>query len=311
MLSRRNVRVKVMQRLYSLSQDKDLTFDQALKAFHESIEDTFNLYLLNLYCIQKICAFSSEDLKHRMTKHIKTDEDKNFTDKLFTNDLIQSLIKNKGLQDKFKKQGFDKIEDDVLRKVYKDFIKEEAHQKYILSPENSNEDTVELLLELYRVCRKSEVFNEVMDDRYAIWTDDKSLVIGTLKKSLKSLPTDGAFYMEHYPDDDTVMNFGEFLFKTVVKENNELEKMIEPVLENWESERVALVDMILIKMALIELINFKTIPCKVTLNEYVELSKTYSTDKSKEFVNGVLDKLMKDLQDKNIIEKEGRGLLDE
>ena len=106
MLSRRNVRVKVMQRLYSLSQDKDLTFDQALKAFHESIEDTFNLYLLNLYCIQKICAFSSEDLKHRTTKHIKTDEDKNFTDKLFTNDLIQSLIKNKGLQDKFKKTRF-------------------------------------------------------------------------------------------------------------------------------------------------------------------------------------------------------------
>ena len=103
MLSRRNVRVKVMQQLYSLEQDKELTFAQAKRAYFKSVDDTFLLYLLNLYCIQKICAFSSEDLKHRMTKHIKTDEDKNFTDKLFTNDLIQSLIKNKGLQDKFKK----------------------------------------------------------------------------------------------------------------------------------------------------------------------------------------------------------------
>ena len=128
---------------------------------------------------------------------------------------------------------------------------------------------------------------------------------------MKALPTEGPFYMEHFPDDDTVYNFGEFLLKKVHSEEKELEKMITPVLENWESERVAIVDMILIKMALIELINFKTIPCKVTLNEYVELSKSYSTDKSKEFVNGVLDKLMKELQDNNIIAKEGRGLVDE
>ena len=311
MLSRRNVRVKVMQRLYSLAQDKDLTFDQALKAFHGSIEDTFDLYLLNLYCIQKICSFATEDQKHRLTKHIKSDEDKVFTDKLYNNPLLKSLASNKALQDKYKKLGFFDIEEDVLRKVYKDFVKEEMHQKFILSSDNTNEEIVEVLLELYRVCRKNEVFNEVMDDRFAIWTDDKSLVIGTLKKTLKALPTEGPFYMEHFPDDDTVYNFGEFLLKKVHSEEKELEKMITPVLENWESERVAIVDMILIKMALIELINFKTIPCKVTLNEYVELSKSYSTDKSKEFVNGVLDKLMKELQDNNIIAKEGRGLVDE
>lgn len=102
MLSRRNVRVKVMQRLYSLAQDKDLTFDQALKAFHGSIEDTFDLYLLNLYCIQKICSFATEDQKHRLTKHIKSDEDKVFTDKLYNNPLLKSLASNKALQDKYK-----------------------------------------------------------------------------------------------------------------------------------------------------------------------------------------------------------------
>lgn len=311
MLSRRNVRVKVMQRLYSIAQDKELTYDQALAAFHKGIDDTFHLYLLNIYCIQKICTLASDDLKIRLTKHIKTDEDKVFTDKLTTNKLIKALEGNKSLQALYKKEGFDTIEAEVLQKIYKEFIKEEIHSKYILNRDNTDEELVEVLLELYRVCRKNELFNEIMDDRYAAWTDDKSLVIGTVKKTLKTWPLEGAFYNEHYPDDDTVNNFGEFLLNKVYHEDNQLKAMIIPVIENWESERVAIIDMILIKMALIELINFKTIPCKVTLNEYVELSKTYSTEKSKEFVNGVLDKLMKELQDNNIIEKEGRGLMDE
>ena len=90
-----------------------------------------------------------------------------------------------------------------------------------------------------------------------------------------------------------------------------LENLINPVLENWDSERVAIIDMILIKMGIVEMMNIKTIPTKVSLDEYVELSKNYSTDKSKEFVNGVLDKLLKNLIEQGHIIKEGRGLLEE
>lgn len=103
---------------------------------------------------------------------------------------------------------------------------------------------------------------------------------------------------------------GTTLLKKIHHENGDLEKLIEPLLENWDSERVAVIDMILIKMGVIEMKYLKTIPTKVTIDEYVELSKMYSTDKSKEFVNGVLDKILKILQEQGMIVKEGRGLLE-
>ena len=308
MLSRRNVRVKVMQQLYSLAQDKELSFPEALKSYFNTIQDSFRLYLWNLYCIIKVCSSAGEDFKIRSSKHIKSEEDKIFTDKIYTNQLISSLVSNKDLNDKFKEEKCGEgLDEDVFRKIYKDFCKEEAYQKYLVA-DSSNEDQIEILLELYRFCRRSEVFNEIMDDRFTGWTDDKSLVIGALKKTLKILPKKGPIYEGHIPDHDTVFNFGKFLLETTYKDEKELESLIHPILENWDSERVALIDMILIKMGVVEMTHFKTIPAKVTLNEYVELSKTYSTDKSKEFVNGVLDKLLKQLESEGKIVKEGRGL---
>ncbi len=308
MLSRRNVRVKVMQQLYSLAQDRDLNFRDALNAYFASIQDSFRLYLLNLYCIIKVCSFGAEDFRIRGSKHLKSEEDKLFTDKIYSNQLITSLVNNKILQSKFKsEQCGEGLDEDLFRKIYKEFCKEEAYQKY-LGSDSSNDDHIEILLELYRFCRKNEVFNEIMDDRFRGWTDDKSLVIGALKKTLKILPNSGPIFEEHIPDDDTVETFGKFLLENTYKQDAELESLINPILENWDSERVALIDMILIKMGVVEMTHFKTIPAKVTLNEYVELSKTYSTDKSKEFVNGILDKLLKQLDAEGKIVKEGRGL---
>ncbi len=117
--------------------------------------------------------------------------------------------------------------------------------------------------------------------------------------------------MEHYPDEETCKQYGEFLLNKTFSDNDALLKLIEPVLKNWDADRVAILDMIMLKMALCEFIYCPTIPTKVTLNEYVELAKSYSTSKSKEFVNGILDKLLSDLKSKSLIVKEGRGLLDE
>jgi len=297
-----------MQQLYSLAQDRDLSYNEALNAFHKTIHDSFRLYLLNLYCIAKVCSFAAEDARLRQGKHIKTEEDMVFTDKIYSNPLIQSIEHNVYLQERFKKEKCaEGLDDDLFRKIYKDFCKEKTYIDYLLK-ESTHEDHVEILLELYRFCRRNELFNEIMDDRFTGWSDDKSLVIGALKKTLKALPDPSAFYEEYIPDDETVILFGKYLFDNTYKMEDDLMELIKPVLENWDSERVALIDMILIKMGVVEMVHFKTIPPKVTLNEYVELSKTYSTDKSKEFVNGVLDKLLKQLEANGRIVKEGRGL---
>ena len=165
------------------------------------------------------------------------------------------------------------------------------------------------MLELFRFCRQNEYYNETLEDSYYNWVDDKSLVVGSVKKYLKLLPSESkTAYKEFLPEDETVKEFGLQLLKKTVSEKEKLMAHIIPVLENWDHERLALVDTILLQMALCELINFPTIPSKVTLNEYLELAKNYSTAKSKEFINGVLDKLKTQLSETGVIVKEGRGL---
>jgi len=136
------------------------------------------------------------------------------------------------------------------------------------------------------------------------------LVAGAMKKTLKATPVSGDFFREHEPSDATVLEFGEELLKKTCEEDLSLFKEIEPTLRNWDAERVAILDMVMLKMALCELLHFPTIPTKVTINEFVEISKVYSTEKSREFINGILDRLMKELSDQGRIVKEGRGLLE-
>lgn len=309
MLSRRSVRVKVMQLLFNLGRDKDLTQSDVLKRYQQSIEDAYELYLLNFYTLLRICKWADLDEKKRKEKHLPSDYDKKFSAKLYQNEAIQSAIGNKSLEEQFDKYAFQsKIDEDMTEGLYKEFSKTEAYQAYML---NDEADDTEILLELYRFCRQNELFNEAMEDAYSCWLDDKSLVVGAVKKSLKALPAQGAFYRENLPQDETVSEFGENLLIKCIEEDTELLKLIEPTLENWDTERVAVIDMILLKMAVCEFLHFETIPTKVTLNEFVEIAKNYSTDKSKDFINGILDRLMKELSEAGKIKKLGRGLIEE
>lgn len=312
MLSRRNVRVKVMQVLYTQSRDETLDRESTIREYWKKIEESFNLLLFSLYVLIEVTRTAMEDLDKRKSKHLPTELDKKFTPKLWTNSMIQALATNKLLNRKFEKLEFAGIVDkDHFRNIYYEFLKEEPYQQFILN-ETSHDENLEMLLELFRFCRKSELFNEIIEDHFANWEDDKSIIIGTIKKVLKEVPNDRPDYInEHYPARDTTEEYGEFLLKRTLDEDNLLLGYIEPVLQNWDAERVAVLDMIMLKMALCEFMYCPTIPTKVTLNEYVELAKTYSTSKSKEFINGILDRLLQELISKGKVVKEGRGLIDE
>jgi N utilization substance protein B len=312
MLSRRNVRIKVMQVLYAQSRDETLSKNEVIREYWKKIEDSFELLLFSLYNLIQITKTASEDWEKRKTKHLPSENDKKFTPKLWTNAMIQALVNNKIIQSKFEKLGFaQRVDKDHYRTIYFEFVKENIYIQFI-ERETNNDDVLEILLELFRFCRKSELFNEIIEDQYANWEDDKSIIIGTIKKVLKSLPAENPnFIMEHYPDDATIKDYGEHLLIGTINQDQALLDLIKPALQNWDADRVAILDMIMIKMALCEFLTCPTIPTKVTLNEYVELAKNYSTSKSKEFVNGILDRLLQDLQEKGKIVKEGRGLLDE
>ena len=239
-----------------------------------------------------------------------SEDDKQFTAKLFTNSSIQALAKEPDLQLIFKKKGIENlIDEDTIRKFYKSFAKLPEYKDYVLNKKGVEYDR-EILLDLYKHLLKEELFEETMDDHFPTWEDDKSLIVGAMKKTIKALPESPELYRTFRPDYEAAVEFGENLLALVIEKDKEYEKIIEPALDNWEVDRVANIDMILLKMALCEFLSFLSIPTKVTLNEYVELSKVYSTDKSKDFVNGILDKLLKDLGEQGAIKKSGRGLED-
>jgi transcription antitermination protein NusB len=312
MLSRRSVRVKVIQLLYSVSRDESITRKDVLKRYKESIDSSYELFLFSLFSIVQIARISEEDKSNRQSKHLQTDQDKTFDAKIFNNPKIQSVEKNKNLQKIFDSFNFrERTDKDVYRNIYFDFAKEEMYQKYLDNPETSADDDLEILLELFRFCRQSETFNSLIEDQYVTWEDDKSLVIGSIKKVLKGLPfDDGDFFKEFFPEDEMVKDFGELLLTKTFEEDTTLEGTIEPFFKNWKRERVAILDMIMMKMATIEFLNCETIPVKVTMNEYVEIAKSYSTSKSKDFINGVLEAVRKSLSETGSINKEGRGLED-
>jgi N utilization substance protein B len=300
-----------MQLLYAKSTDELLTQKGSEQRYNRMIEQSYDVFLFTLFTIIQVTKIASEDETKKKAKHLPTEADKLFSAKLCDNALIRSLRDNPDLNKRFEKKSFNAITDrDLITKVYFQFAKEEAYQEY-LGRTSTDEDHLEMLLELFRFCRKSELFNDIIGDQFLNWIDDKSLVIGSIKKVLKALPIEGdEFLKEYYPDDETVKEYGEMLLKRTFLGDAALLSQIQPILTNWDHERLALIDMILLKMAACEMLEFPTIPAKVTLNEYVEVAKSYSTDKSKEFVNGVLDKLMKELMNSGKLNKEGRGLVE-
>ncbi|MBK8700296.1 MAG: transcription antitermination protein NusB [Saprospiraceae bacterium] len=311
MLSRRSVRIKVIQLLYSVSRDEDITRDELIKRYWKSIDSSFELFLYNIYTLLQIASIAEEDKDKRATKYLQSEVDKSFDAKIYFNPRIKDLEKNKNIQKVFDKYHFkERTDKDIFRKIYYDFQKEEPYQQYISRPTNDDDD-LEMLLELFRFCRQSADYNELIEDHYVTWEDDKSLVIGSIKKVLKGLPFEkDDFYKEYYPEEECIKDFGEFLLLRTFEEDKSLLNYISPVLKNWHHDRVAVIDMIMLKMAIIEFMYCDSIPVKVTLNEYVELSKVYSTSKSKEFINGVLDRLQHQLTEEGKIVKSGRGLED-
>lgn len=312
MLSRRNIRVKVMQCLYAHNRDATLSqnHDLTLQVYRESIRQSYELYLFNMLLIREVTKFSLKDEAKRKNKHLPSDFDKKFSAKLYNNPLVQSTVKDEGLQSAIKRAKVaEYLSDDSIRLLYNDFAKTPEYKTYLKQINTNDQDHVEILLHLFKYSVTGEIYNDLMDDFFANWWDDKSLVVGAVKKTLKALPLKSGYVDSLKPGFDTVTEFGEALLKDVISNNDKLLAIIEPTLNNWDAERVAIIDMVLLKMAISELLNFPTIPTKVTLNEFVEIAKLYSTDKSKDFINGILDRLLKKLNKEGSIIKTGRGLI--
>ncbi|MBK7428376.1 MAG: transcription antitermination factor NusB [Saprospiraceae bacterium] len=312
MLSRRNIRIKVMQLLFSLNKDEKPVANKVVDKFETYVKKSFELYLFNLYVLTEVCQYAKKDEEKRHGKYLPTPEDLLFRAKLLENDCTQSLIRNRDLKGLFQYHKFEEFYDtDLSRKLYFEYSKTDEYKDYVYNSESTEIHDIKALLELYKSCIKNELCAELMEDHYSNLTDDKSLVVGVMKKTIKSLPVEGLFFNDYKPAEEAVNEFGNILLHDVIEQDERLLGMIEPVLKNWDADRVANIDMILLKMAISEMILFPTIPTTVTINEYIEISKMYSTEKSKDFINGVLERMVEVLKEQGKLNKTGRGLGEE
>lgn len=320
MLSRRHLRIKVLQALYAFFQSSNDRIDAGEKELFKSINKIYEIYIYQLSLLMEIVDFANKRLEENKKKFFPTEDDLNPNTRFIENQVIKQLADNedfKKYHQAFKINWAD--EEEMIRKLYVEIRDGSDYQNYMNKPESDYDDDKDILLKiLKKQVLRSESLHYFFEEKNIHWSDDfftaNMLAIKTvkhLKKSFNSnykLPT--LFKVNEMDQEDEDKEFVKLLFRKSIVKSEEYESLIEGKVKNWEMERIAVMDVLIIKMALVELLEFPSVPIKVSLNEYIELAKMYSTPKSKVFVNGILDKLIADLKEQKKLVKTGRGLLE-
>ena len=315
MLTRRHIRVKVMQAIYAVDHAKASNLDVHQKFLNSSIENMENLYLLLLSLLIELQKLSKEQLKIGQNKYLATEVEKNPSTKFVNNSVLNFIASNTLLIDAIEKKKVThwNLDSEYVWLVYDAILESELYKNHMLdTTQPSFEADKAFIIELYKeVIAPNNKLYEYVEDHSLTWVDDLPLVNTLIVKKLKQLSKkdkDSYLIQALYKDEDDKKFTKELFSKTMLKEEVLL-KEIEGKTPNWDKERIADVDAILLKMAICEFLFFPSIPTKVTINEYLEIAKEYSTPKSSVFINGVLDKLVKEYQAANTLNKTGRGLM--
>ncbi|PTS99284.1 transcription antitermination factor NusB [Pedobacter sp. HMWF019] len=316
MLNRRHLRIKALQNIFAwqMSDKKDLISSK--KALMKSIDDVYEMYVRMLALISEITEYTAVDAIERSNKHFPTEEDLNPNQKLLHNAFIVLLQKNPEFQAAVNKYQINwNAEPDFIKTIYNKLKSTPEYAAYLAGDNEGLEESKEIIKFIFRkIILKNQNIIQAFEDKFINWSVDKEVMQGMVAKTLKNFTSEDPFankltpISQDWPEDS---KFVQDLFAYTLKNYDKYQELIAERTKNWESERIALMDTILMKMAICELLNFPSIPVKVTINEYLDLSKDYSTPKSNSFINGILDKILGDLKRTNSIKKIGRGLIDE
>jgi len=320
MLSRRHLRIKVLQALYAFFQSVNDRIDLGEKELLKSINKIYEIYVYQISLLVEIVEFANKRMEENKKKFIPTQEDLNPNTHFIENKVIQQISNNADYRKHFEAYKINwSNEEEMIRKLYNEIRDGEDYKTFMDNSNHSYNDDRDILNKIVKKhFARSESLHYFFEEKNIYWYDDfhtaTMLVMKTIKHYKESfddnylLPT--LFKINEFDEADEDKTFVKQLFRKTVVKSDEYSEMIEEKVKNWEMDRIAVMDILLLKMALVELIEFPSVPVKVTLNEYIELAKMYSTPKSKVFVNGVLDKMIEDLKSKKLIKKTGRGLLE-
>ncbi|MBE0637310.1 MAG: transcription antitermination factor NusB [Bacteroidales bacterium] len=320
MLSRRHLRIKTLQALYAYFINDGSDLQIAEKNMLKSTERIYELAIYQLSFLVEIVKFAAKRAEENKKKFYPTPEDLNPNTKFIDNFFTEKLTENK---DYLRRKNAYKINwvdnEDLIRRSYNDVRELDVYKKYMASSKHSFEEDKELFSTIFIMIAMENDFLESHYEEISVyWANDIDLANYCVLKIISSMnqnddiarPLPPLYNADGKDDPEEDKKYMVKLFHKTILKSKDYEKIIEEKASNWDLSRITLMDVILLKMGLAELMEFPSIPIKVTMNEIIELAKMYSTPKSRVFINGVLDKMIIDLKESGQIVKAGRGLIE-
>lgn len=312
MLNRRHIRIKVLQAFYAFFQSNNEDVLKGEKELFHSIEKIYDLYVFILMLfpsLKRQALIQIEEAKRseylRQDIHIlKT----GFIDNQLVDLIEQSKVLQKISKDrKINWEG--DVENDLTKKIFKEVYQTDYYKNLLQSESTSFNDDKDALVQLYKkeICNL-EKLHHFFDEKSIYWQDDLDHVSSMILKTLKSITENQELEILPLWKEDEY-EFTQNLFRKAVLQKEENDALLQTYSKNWEKERLATMDSLLMNLAMTEALEFSSIPIKVTLNEYIEISKFYSTPKSNSFINGILDRIFEDYKKDGKLVKRGRGLI--
>ncbi len=300
-----------MQSIYAMHQNGSDNLEKEEKFLLFSIESLQDLYLTMLSALIELRNKEIDFLDISSKKHIATSEDKNPNRKFVNNAILEMLSENNSLSIALENRKINnwQLNDDYILILLSELKQSELYQKYMSNRKNNFEEDKQFVSDLFEMIAANDKLYDYLEDYKLTWVDDIPLVNTQIIKQLKAFKENEDFRVPKLYKDTEDKEFVSALFRRTVLNENELSKEYIDKTPNWDAERIAEIDTIILKMAICEFLKFPSIPVKVTINEYLEIAKEYSTPKSSIFINGILDNLVKEFQNNQKLVKIGRGLM--
>ena len=313
MLTRRHIRAKVMQSIYAFKQGKNDQLSTEEKFLRKSMDDMYDLFLLNFELLIAVQEKAKNYLELVQKKHLATAEERDPNPKFLDNLLLKKLEDSTILSNEVERRKLNhwKLDDEYPSSIWNNLKDSDLYKEYVQTKGNDFKEDKEFIIQFFKkIVAPTDQLYDYYEDQKLTWIDDLPIVNTSVLKFLQKIKQkDEDIKIPNLFKNFDDEQFGKQLFHKTMLNEKEYLTDIEGKTPGWEQDRYAEIDKILITMGLCEFIKFPSIPVKVTINEYLELAKEYSTPKSSIFINGVLDKLAKEYKESGKINKIGRGLM--
>ncbi len=302
MISRRNIRVKVMQLLYMIeAADNSTAFKQPVEELQKQLDKTRELFVYLLYFLTEVARYAETSALKRASRNLPSEADLNVNIKIAGNAFLWQILENPSFKKAIEIDSPGKyLDKELVKKIYTELTETDKYKEYITIDGRDKAKEKEIMKLIFtQLMLPNESFINHLEELFNNWDDDADMMDQLM---LNYIQKPGTYNLQEMVSPEK-WQFAKELLSTTIDKKEYCAELIKPKLKNWDSDRIALLDMVLMRMGVCELLYFETIPTKVTINEYIDLAKDYSTPQSGQFVNGILDNIHKEMTESGKIQK--------